>query len=250
MTDVEALTRAMAGRSSPGSTGRRRCRSAPPWWDERLMEWTMGDEAVKVQLFRFIDVLPLLHAPADDHPPSARILRRGRRASAGLAAPSACAGCPVSGVLGRLLAADRVSLRRAPGPQVHRRLEPGRSARRRRRAAAALAGLHRRSARRGDHHRGRGRAGAGGVPRTHRRPEPRRSTPGRPNDLIDRDDHGPMPRVNVSVKLSALYSQFDPIDPDGTSRAVRRRLRPILRAARAAVAPSSTSTWSSTPSRT
>src|SRR5262249_28730431 len=40
------------------------------------------------------------------------------------------------------------------------------------------------------------------------------------------------PRVNVSVKLSALYSQFDPIDPDGTSRAVRFRLRPLLRAAR------------------
>ena len=34
----------------------------------------------------------------------------------------------------------------------------------------------------------------------------------------------------MSVKLSALYSQFDPIDPDGTSRAVRERLRPILRA--------------------
>ena len=45
---------------------------------------------------------------------------------------------------------------------------------------------------------------------------------------IDRDDRGAIPRVNVSVKLSALYSQFDPIDPDGTSRAVCARLRPIL----------------------
>src|SRR5690606_20247628 len=49
----------------------------------------------------------------------------------------------------------------------------------------------------------------------------------------DRDHLGPIPRVNVSVKLSALYSQFDPIDPPGTSAAVRQRLRPILRAARA-----------------
>src|SRR5262249_57610644 len=49
---------------------------------------------------------------------------------------------------------------------------------------------------------------------------------------IDRDDRGPIPRVNVSVKLSALYSQFDPIDPEGTSRAVCRRLRPILALAR------------------
>ena len=37
--------------------------------------------------------------------------------------------------------------------------------------------------------------------------------------LLDRDAAAaPLPRVNVSVKLSSLYSQFDPIDPDGTSR--------------------------------
>ncbi len=52
------------------------------------------------------------------------------------------------------------------------------------------------------------------------------------NERIDRDDGGPLPRVNVSVKLSALYSQFDPIDPEGTHQAVCRRLRPILHAAR------------------
>jgi RHH-type proline utilization regulon transcriptional repressor/proline dehydrogenase/delta 1-pyrroline-5-carboxylate dehydrogenase len=50
--------------------------------------------------------------------------------------------------------------------------------------------------------------------------------------LIDRDHAGPIPRVNVSVKLSALFSQFDPIDPVGTSAVVRRRLRPILQMAR------------------
>src|SRR5207302_1180629 len=58
----------------------------------------------------------------------------------------------------------------------------------------------------------------------------------RVNDLpaveqIDRDPRGPLPRVNVSIKLSSLYSQFDPIDPAGTSAVVRERLRPIFRAA-------------------
>ncbi|HWE04424.1 MAG TPA: L-glutamate gamma-semialdehyde dehydrogenase [Tepidisphaeraceae bacterium] len=53
-----------------------------------------------------------------------------------------------------------------------------------------------------------------------------------PIDLIDRDAYGPIPRVNVSVKLSSLFSQFDPIDPAGTDRAVLDRLRPILRLAR------------------
>ncbi len=31
------------------------------WWDDRIMAWAMHDEAIKVQLFRFIDVLPMLH---------------------------------------------------------------------------------------------------------------------------------------------------------------------------------------------
>jgi RHH-type proline utilization regulon transcriptional repressor/proline dehydrogenase/delta 1-pyrroline-5-carboxylate dehydrogenase len=38
---------------------------SPRWWDDRLMNWTMSAEAVKVQLFRFIDVLPLLHSPRE-----------------------------------------------------------------------------------------------------------------------------------------------------------------------------------------
>src|SRR6478735_3409113 len=33
------------------------------WWDEKLLSWTMRDEGLKVQLFRFVDVLPMLHSP-------------------------------------------------------------------------------------------------------------------------------------------------------------------------------------------
>src|SRR3954471_3435394 len=38
---------------------------SPRWWDDRLMEWSMGEKQVKVQLFRFVDVLPLLRDPGD-----------------------------------------------------------------------------------------------------------------------------------------------------------------------------------------
>src|SRR5271167_4970982 len=38
---------------------------SPRWFDDRLMEWSMADEALKVQLFRFIDALPLLKTPAE-----------------------------------------------------------------------------------------------------------------------------------------------------------------------------------------
>ncbi|MHC4608736.1 MAG: proline dehydrogenase family protein, partial [Planctomycetota bacterium] len=50
--------------------------------------------------------------------------------------------------------------------------------------------------------------------------------------LIDRCSTGPMPRVNVSVKLTSLDAHFDPIDPVRARRRVNARLRPILRAAR------------------
>src|SRR6476659_6399995 len=63
--DLEALTHAY-GREIFARLGHGGLAPfSPGWWDERLMEWTMGDEAVKVQLFRFIDVLPLLHEPPE-----------------------------------------------------------------------------------------------------------------------------------------------------------------------------------------
>ncbi|HVX64395.1 MAG TPA: L-glutamate gamma-semialdehyde dehydrogenase, partial [Pirellulales bacterium] len=34
------------------------------WWDDRVMAWAMQDESVKVQMFRFIDVLPMLDSSA------------------------------------------------------------------------------------------------------------------------------------------------------------------------------------------
>jgi len=39
------------------------------------------------------------------------------------------------------------------------------------------------------------------------------------------------PIINVSIKLTSLYSKFDPIDQEGTSYAVKERLRPIFRKA-------------------
>lgn len=50
--------------------------------------------------------------------------------------------------------------------------------------------------------------------------------------IIDRDDQGPIPRVNLSLKLTSLTTWFDPIHAEATTRKVLERLRPILRTAR------------------
>ncbi len=49
---------------------------------------------------------------------------------------------------------------------------------------------------------------------------------------IDCDADGPMPRVNLSIKLTGLDPHFDPIDPARSTEAVCARLRPLLRHAR------------------
>jgi len=51
---------------------------------------------------------------------------------------------------------------------------------------------------------------------------------------LDSAPWGRVPRLNVSLKLTSLYSRFDGMDPLGTFAGVAPRLRAILRAARAA----------------
>jgi RHH-type proline utilization regulon transcriptional repressor/proline dehydrogenase/delta 1-pyrroline-5-carboxylate dehydrogenase len=203
---------------------------APAWWDERLMEWSMGNEAVKFQLFRFVDVLPLLHSPetiarhlreyfgeAREHLPS--WMRFGLRC------------LPSRGFLGRMLAktayrsAQRLARRFIAGSNLFE-------------ALTAIAQLRRRSLAFTIDRLGEATITEQEADQAQAdyleliRGLGRQVNTWKANDLIDRDNYGPIPRVNVSVKLSALYSQFDPIDPEGTSLAVRRRLRPILHAAR------------------
>ncbi len=52
------------------------------------------------------------------------------------------------------------------------------------------------------------------------------------DDLLDTSNNRPSPRLNVSLKLSSLYSQINEADPDGSAKNILARLRPILKAAR------------------
>ena len=55
----------------------------------------------------------------------------------------------------------------------------------------------------------------------------------KPNPLLDSINGRPSPRFNLSVKVSSLYSQLTPLDPEGGAAALKERLRPIFRAAQA-----------------
>ncbi len=53
----------------------------------------------------------------------------------------------------------------------------------------------------------------------------------KPVEAIDRADGKPLPTVQVSVKLTAFYSQFDPLDAQGSRANVSEHIRTLLRRA-------------------
>jgi RHH-type proline utilization regulon transcriptional repressor/proline dehydrogenase/delta 1-pyrroline-5-carboxylate dehydrogenase len=203
---------------------------SPSWWDGRLMDWSMRDEAIKLQLFRFIDALPLLQKPED----VSRHLKE-YFAEAGSHISPLVRGMvrwlPSNGRGAKWLSAaafrssDRMARRFIAGATLEETLRAI-AAQRHRKLAFTIDLL--------------GEASLTEAEADRYQAEYLHLVDGLTTavnewpavDEIDRDAYGPLPRVNVSIKLSSLYSQFDPIDPEGTSRAVKDRLRPILHLAR------------------
>jgi RHH-type proline utilization regulon transcriptional repressor/proline dehydrogenase/delta 1-pyrroline-5-carboxylate dehydrogenase len=220
-----------AGRSIFERLGRRQLSIFERrFWDDRLMEWAMRDPWVKVQLFRFVDVLPMLATSEQlvEHLRQYMDEVRDRlpwlaRAGLALARPGSMFGELAAG------------LARKGAMGNARRFIAGRDAEQVIRAAKA--------------ERDRGRAFtldllgeavtseaeadrylsaylellAGIAPAVNAWPE---------NPRLDRAGDLELPRANVSIKLSALDSQFDAIDPEGTLARVAPRLRTLLREAR------------------
>ena len=196
-----------------------------------FLEWLLQDEAAKLRLFRFIDVLPVL---AEDH----EVLEHLREYFGGQAVPFAglvrvALGLRRGGRLGEALvaAALRRSVRR-----LARRFIAGETADEAIRAA--------RAARRAGHAFTLDLLGEACVSVEEAQAYQRRylmlverlgavahGWPG--HSRLDQAAGRALPRINVSVKLSALDPYLDPIDPDGSARAVKARLRPIWEAARA-----------------
>ena len=51
------------------------------------------------------------------------------------------------------------------------------------------------------------------------------------NPLLDMDDKGTIPKLNISIKVSSLYSQLDPVDWEGSIEGVKNNFRPVFRKA-------------------
>jgi RHH-type proline utilization regulon transcriptional repressor/proline dehydrogenase/delta 1-pyrroline-5-carboxylate dehydrogenase len=198
--------------------------------DEALMNLSMRDEAIKTQLFRFVDVLAALRSPSQ----ISRHLREYLQIVRDRLPPIASLAAdylPTDGFAANIIAA---AARFGAGRMARRFIAAGDvesaitavSRLRSRRLAFTLDLL--------------GEAVVSETEAEQYQKQyldlaeklPPRLAQLEENSLIDRDAAAAIPRANLSLKLSSLFSQFDPIDPVGTEQAVLKRLRPILRQAR------------------
>src|SRR5215471_8861237 len=193
--DTVALARRLAALGESDQDGRR----SGSWWSERVMDSAMARPAFKTQLFRFVDVFPALDGDAD-------VARHIGEYFDGVGVPR---------MLRRGIGvADRVPLGSKVEARVARR-NIGRMARQfivGTTPEEAVAGL----ARVAELMAALAAAGAGWAP----------------DDHLERDDVGPLPRVNVSVKPTALATHYEPLAAEVGLAGAKDRMRPLLRLAR------------------
>ena len=214
-----------------GRTLAEHCKAGTPtvlsqrWWNDLLMDWGMQDEDFKVQLFRFVDVLPTLKTDEQftrllaeyfSHTP---ILPRGLKWSL-QKLPATWIGAHVGALVLRRQF-TRMAYTFIAGDSIHNAMPVLKHLWRSGRGASIdLLGETIVSEAEADQYRDRC------LDALREYHEQAQAWPGR--SLLERDHLGIIPRVNLSVKVSALYSQLDPADPDGSFEGVASRLRPIL----------------------
>ncbi len=224
--EVQRLGRAAWGKLSH----RRPTLFDPRWLEDRILAWAMADEAIKVQMFRFVDVLPMLR----DHEAINRHLHEyfeDVKSHLPWAARLALHVTDGNRVLGRALAvnARKNALRMAERFIAGENLEQvTKSVLKIRNAGFAftldLLGEAVLSESEADHYAQAYRELLQTLtPQVNRLPE---------SAQVDANHLGAIPRMNISLKLSSLDCHFNPADPEGTARRVLPRLRSILRETR------------------
>jgi RHH-type proline utilization regulon transcriptional repressor/proline dehydrogenase/delta 1-pyrroline-5-carboxylate dehydrogenase len=220
---IQATARAILGAAredKPSRLSRERLQG-------EMMEWAMADERLKVEMLRFVDVFPALHSRSE----MSRHLRE-YFARQGVAAPRILRW-------GISLTGERSPVAPLAGGVIRRQLRGfaqrfivGRDARDAIPALKALRDsgtgftldvLGEATVSAAEAHAYQATylglldglaATAAGWPRS---------------AIVDEAAWGPLPRVNLSLKITSLYSQIDPVDFEGSVAAVKDRLRPIFR---------------------
>jgi RHH-type transcriptional regulator, proline utilization regulon repressor / proline dehydrogenase / delta 1-pyrroline-5-carboxylate dehydrogenase len=198
------------------------------FYSDALMEWSMKDPNFKVQMFRFVDAFPMLRTPEQvfDH-------LKDYLDQPGVTVPTVIGTAMKAGGLAKGLAAKTIS---GQITGMAEKFIAGQD------AASALPGLKTMWDQGiafsvdllGETCVSDAEADAYAqkyLDLINNLPASVAAWKGQPR--LESDHLGPIPRVNVSVKISALSARCDAIDSEGSMRDLMKRLVPILETAKA-----------------
>jgi RHH-type proline utilization regulon transcriptional repressor/proline dehydrogenase/delta 1-pyrroline-5-carboxylate dehydrogenase len=196
------------------------------FWSDRLMQWTMQDPAFKVQLFRFIDVFPMLRTSAQVHD-----YLRDYLSQPGVTLPAGMelglkAGRLAKGLMAKTIAGQITAIAQhfiagtdVPSalPTLERLWNEGVAFSADLLGEACVSDVEARAYQQRY------------LDLVETLPAAVAAWP--PQRLLESDHLGAVPRANISIKPSALCARTDAIDLEGTLDALTEVLQPILEAA-------------------
>ena len=197
------------------------------FWSQKLIDWAMKDEAFKVQLFRFVDTFPTLRTPAQIHDHLADYLSQPGVTpppglGIGLKAGGLLKGAFARTVAGQITAMGQRFIAGTDAssalPKLKKLWSQGIG------FSVDLLGEACLSNAEAQVYQGKYLDLVTNLPA---------SVAAWPaNDCLEHDHLGPIPRTNVSIKISSLFARTDPIDITGSIAGLIEAMRPVLEAAR------------------
>jgi len=225
---LETLARAKATMLLDAARANQTGLLSAAFWSDKLMSWSMRDEAFKVQLFRFVDAFPTLKSSESiyDHltdylsqpgvtlPPGMDTMLKAGGLAKGLVAKTMSS--QIQSMAAKFIAGRDA---RDALPQLSQLWGDGYA------FSVDLLGEACVSDSEAEMYR------AKYLDLIENLPAAVAAWPAKP--LLESDHLGAIPRTNVSIKISSLYARTDPIDTEGSVRGLVEAIEPLLRAAAA-----------------
>ncbi len=197
------------------------------FWSDKLMDWATKDAAFKVQLFRFVDAFPMLRTPEQIHEHLIDYLTQPSVTlpagmSLGLKAGGMMKGALASTMSGQIQSMAQKFIAGTDAadalPRLRELWDRGMA------FSVDLLGEACVSDAEAGAYQQRYLDLVANLPK---------QVAGWPaNPRLEADHLGPIPRANVSIKISALYARTRPIDTEGSIRGLLEAIKPILEAAK------------------
>jgi RHH-type proline utilization regulon transcriptional repressor/proline dehydrogenase/delta 1-pyrroline-5-carboxylate dehydrogenase len=193
------------------------------FWSDKLMDWAMEDEEFKIQLFRFVDTFPMLVTPEQVHEHLVDYLTQPNvklppGLSIGLKAGGLAQGTMTKTVTSQI---TKMAKRFIAGtdaasalPELQTIWKEGVA------FSVDLLGEACVSDSEAEEYRQRYLDLLVNLPET--------VSSWKENSTLENDHLGPIPRTNISIKISSLFANTDPIAHDVSVNGLFEALRPIL----------------------